>query len=375
MSGLQKRIGMLSACAHRLYLYRPELFDMLKEAGYAVTVFGPEPQSQGDEWLGKAGIRYHELPLSRRGVDPFAERRAMQVIRDAAREERFCMLYSYGIRFAPLANNAAHALGVPCMNVINGAGSLFISRGVSGKLKRLLIFPYIRASLRRSARVVFQNYDDRAMFLSLRLVKEAQCLNVNGSGVNTRRFPEYPLPDARVFGFCSRLNPEKGIDELLRAFENVLKTYPDARLLLAGELDGIQGTATEALLHRLCDSGSAEYLGEITDVPAFLSRCRYFVFPSYREGTPRATLEAMACGRPIITTDVTGCRETVVDGENGLLVNVRSEESLRSAMLRMCGETLPIAEMGRASRKMAEERFDVYAVNRVLIEEIKKLCE
>lgn len=370
-----KRIGLISACAHRLYLYRPELFEMLAAAGYTVTVFGPEPQALGDEWLGPQGIRYRALGLSRRGIDPFAERRALQVIRETAAQAPFCMLYSYGIRFAPLANNAAHALGVPCMNVINGAGSLFISGGLTGSLKRLLILPYIRLSLHRSARVVFQNFDDRAMFLSLRLVREDQCLNVNGSGVNTRRFPEYPLPEARVFGFCSRLNPEKGIGELLLAFENVLKTYPDARLLLAGEMDGIEYTPAAPLLRRLCESGSAEYPGEITDVPAFLSRCRYFVFPSYREGTPRATLEAMSCGRPVITTDVTGCRETVEPGVNGLLVKARDEASLREAMLQFCGETLPIAEMGRASRRIAEERFDVYAVNRVLIEEINRLCE
>lgn len=370
----EKRIGLLSACAHRLYLYRPELFDMLKEAGYDVTVFGPEPQALGDEWLGKAGIRYRALGLSRRGIDPFAERRALQVIKQASAQEHFCLIYSYGIRFAPLANNAAREIGIPCMNVINGAGSLFISGGLSGKMKRLLILPYIRLSLRRSSRVVFQNYDDRDMFLSLRLVKERQCLNVHGSGVNVSRFPELPLPEEPVFGFCSRLNPEKGIAELLRAFDAVLKTYPRARLLLAGEPDGIQGTPTEALLRRLCEQGSAEYPGEITDVVSFLGRCRYFVFPSYREGTPRATLEAMACGRPVITTDVTGCRETVIHGENGLLVRARDEDSLREAMLRFCSEEVPVDRMGRASRKMAEERFNVFAVNRVLIEEINRLC-
>lgn len=369
-----KRIGMLSACAHRLYLYRPELFRMLKEAGYEVTVFGPEPQSLGDEWLKKAGVRYHALGLSRRGIDPLAERRAMNVIKKAAAAERFCLIYSYGIRFAPLANNAARAAGLPCMNVINGAGSLFISDGIAGKLRRRLVLPYIRLSLRRSSRVVFQNYDDRDLFLSLRLVKESQCLNVNGSGVNVERFPELPLPEQPVFGFCSRLNPEKGICELLRAFDAVHKEYPAARLLLAGEPDGIQGTPEEALLKRLCEEGSAEYAGEITDVVSFLGRCRYFVFPSYREGTPRATLEAMACGRPVITTDATGCRETVKNGENGLLVKPRDEDSLREAMLRFCGETLPVAEMGHASRKIAEERFNVFAVNRVLVEEICKLC-
>ena len=368
-----KQIGMLSACAHRLYLYRPELFEAFWEAGYEVTVFGPEPQRLGDEWLGKQGIGYHALPLSRRGVDPLAEQRARALIVKTVKEKHIGLLYSYGIRFAPLANNAAKQAGVPCMNVINGAGSLFITQGVKGDLKRLLILPYIRVSLKRSARVVFQNQDDRALFLSRRLAREEQIITVHGSGVNTGRFPVFPLPEERVFGFCSRLNPEKGIDELLRAFETVLRTYPDARLRLAGEPDGIENTPTEALLRRLCGTGAIEYLGEIDNVPEFLRTLRYFVFPSYREGTPRAVLEAMSCGRPVITTDAVGCRETVTDGYNGLLVKSRDDKTLAEAMLRFCGDDALTERMGRNARTVAEETFDVYAVNRALLDEVKKL--
>ena len=294
---MSKRIGIISACAHRLYLYRPELLDSLRDAGYDVTIFGPEPQSLGDEWLGPHGLRYRQLPVARRRVDPFAERRAKTLLVNAVREEKLSLLYSYGIRFAPLANNSAKRAGVPCMNMINGAGSLFISGGWRGELKRALILPYIRLSLRYSSRIVFQNRDDRAMFADLRLGRASRYMNVRGSGVNAARFPAFPLPDARVFGFLSRINPEKGIEELLRAFEEVLQAYPDAKLRLAGESDGIAGTETEARLQRLCETGSVEYLGEISDVPSFLQTIRYFVFPSYREGTPRATLEAMSCGR------------------------------------------------------------------------------
>ena len=370
---MSKRIGMLSACAHRLYLYRPELFDSLREAGYEVTVFGPEPQSDGDAWLSPNGIRYIHLPLERRRPDPVAELRAKKLIVSTVKETGIGMLYSYGIRFAPLANNAAKSAGIPCMNVINGVGNLFIQKGPEGALKRLLILPYIRFSIRYASRLVFQNRDDRALFTSLRLGKKERYMNVRGSGVNPARFPVFPLPEERIFGYLSRLNPEKGIGELLRAFEKLLQTYPDAKLRLAGESDGIAGTPTEALLTRLCEAGSAEYIGETSDVPAFLRTIRYFVFPSYREGTPRATLEAMSCGRPVITTDATGCKETVTDGYNGLLVRVRDENALLEAMLRFCADDGMTARMGRNARKVAAESFDVFAVNRTLIEEIRKL--
>ena len=277
---MDKRIGIVSACAHRLYLYRPELFDCLRRNGYAVTVFGPEPQALGDEWLSSYAVPYVHLPLERRRTDPFAERKAKELLVRTVKENGIGLLYSYGIRFAPLVNNAAKQAGIPCMNVINGAGSLFITGGFKGKVKRALILPYIRVSLRHSSRVVFQNHDDRDMFLSLRLVREGQYINVRGSGVNTERFPQYPLPKELVFGYVSRLNPEKGIDELLRAFRNVLRTYPDAKLRLAGEPDGIEGTPAWTLLNDLCKQGSAEYLGEISDVPSFLQTIRCFVFPS-----------------------------------------------------------------------------------------------
>ncbi len=369
---MNKHIGMISACAHRLYLYRPELFEALWDAGYRVTVFGPEPQQLGDEWLGKNGIDYISLPLSRRGLNPAAELKAKALIVKTVKQRNIGMLFSYGIRFAPLTNNAARQAKVPCINVINGAGNLFIAEGFTGKLKRRLVFPYIRASLKYSSCVVFQNEDDLRQFLSLRLVKKAQTIQVHGSGVNTGRFPLLPLPRERVFGFLSRLNPEKGITELLQAFERVTEAYPDARLKLAGETDGIEGTPAQELLDRLCKNGSAEYMGEISDVPSFMRSIRCFVFPSYREGTPRAVLEAMSCGRPVITTNAIGCRETVTEGYSGTLVPPRDARALYDAMLCFCDETFNAEEMGRNARAAAEEKFDVYAVNRALLGEIQK---
>ena len=130
---MSKKIAIVSACAHRLYLYRPELFDSLREEGFEVTVMGPEPQSLGDEWLKKEGIPYVGLPLERRGVDPLAERRASSVITNTVKKEGIGLVFSYGIRFAPLANNSARRAGVPCMNVINGLGNLFIADGAAGE--------------------------------------------------------------------------------------------------------------------------------------------------------------------------------------------------------------------------------------------------
>ena len=370
---MSNKIAIVSACAHRLYLYRPELFDSLREEGFEVTVMGPEPQSLGDEWLKKEGIPYIGLPLERRGVDPLAERRASSVITNTVKKEGIGLVFSYGIRFAPLANNSARRAGVPCMNVINGLGNLFIADGAAGAVKRAAILPYIGASLGYSSAIVFQNRDDREVFRSMRLGRESCYMSVRGSGVNTSRFPVLPLPEERVFGFLSRMNPEKGICELVSAFKTVLKDYPDAKLLLAGEQDGISPSC-QAELDGLIEQGSAEYLGEISDVISFYRRIRYFVFPSYREGTPRVSLEAASCGRPVITTDAVGCRETVRDGYNGLLVTPRDSGTLAGAMLRFCAEPELAERMGRNARGFIEDNFDVYSVNAELIKKIKEIC-
>lgn len=371
---MSEGIAVISACAHRLYLYRPELLDEMKKLG-GVTVFGPEPQEAGEKGLKPHGIGYVSLPLERRRADPFAETKAKALIVKTVRERNIGLVYSYGIRFAPLANNCAKAAGIPCMNVINGAGNLFIAKGIKGAVKRALILPYIRYSLRYSSRIVFQNDDDREMFRALRLGRSDRYMNVNGSGVNTARFPVFPLPEDRVFGFLGRVNPEKGVDELLRAFKNVLAVYPDARLLIAGESDGIAGTPTETLLNGLCETGAAVYLGEISDTPEFFKKIRCFVFPSYREGTPRVNLEAMSCGRPVITTDATGCRETVTDGVNGILVKPRDVETLTNAMLRLCENGEEAAMMGQNSRKTAEIKFNVHNINSELIASVKELIQ
>lgn len=369
---MTKQIGIVSACAHRLYLYRPELFDALRNEGYEITVFGPESEELGREWLSKHSLDYVCLGIGRRSIDPLAEIRARDLLADEIKKRGIGLLYSYGIRNAPLVNLAAKKAGVPCINTINGAGSLFISDGVKGELKRMLIQPYISMCLRYSSRVFFQNSDDRELFVSRHLVDETKCIQVCGSGVNTSRFPVYPLPEGRIFGYCSRLNPEKGIYEMLSAFSDVIKKYPDAFLRLAGELDGIDGTPAAEIMDELIKSGHAEYLGEISDVPGFQKSIGCFVFPSYREGLPRAVLEAMSCGRPVITTDVTGCKETVIDGYNGILVKVKDIPTLRDAMLSFCNGTVSAEEMGKNSRTLAEQKFNVYAVNRIIIDEIKK---
>ncbi len=370
---MRKTIGMISACAHRLYLYRPELFGSLWDAGYDVIVFGPEPQAQGDQWLGEQGINYIGLPLERRQTDPFAEIKAQSLIADAVRRYEIGLLFSFGIRFAPLCAGSAKRAGIPCINVINGLGHLFVEHGAAGLALRTAVLPYLRTSLRYSSRIVFQNYDDRKLFGQFKVGSPRQFMNVCGSGVNTGRFPVCPLPEERIFGFLSRMNPEKGIQELLSAFPKVLSEYPDARLILAGELDGLL-PESEVQLGRLIDNGAVEYLGEIDDVLSFFKKIRYFVFPSfYREGTPRVNLEAMSCGRPVITTDSPGCRETVQDGVNGLLVKPRDVASLENAMLRFCADDEMTAQMGVQSRKIAEEKFDIFKVNNKLLGEIKKL--
>jgi glycosyltransferase involved in cell wall biosynthesis len=192
---------------------------------------------------------------------------------------------------------------------------------------------------------------------------------VNGSGVDLAQYSPVPLPDAPVFFSAARLLRSKGLEEYAEAALEVRQVYPEAKFLLAGMLD----TGPDAISRDELDrwiAGGIEYLGLLEDVRPALARASVFVLPSWREGTPRAVLEAMAMGRPIITTDAPGCRETTRSGYNGLLVPVRDSAGLAAAMMSLAGDRERRAAMGKASRIIAENKYSVTSVNRDLIEKL-----
>jgi glycosyltransferase involved in cell wall biosynthesis len=202
----------------------------------------------------------------------------------------------------------------------------------------------------------------------LGLIEHGRGYVVNGSGVELQRFSPVPLPGSSTFLLIARFLVDKGIREYVEAAQQVRRNNPRARFLLVGWHDDNPSSLGDEEVNGWVELGIIEYLGRLDDVRPAIAQADVYVLPSYREGTPRTVLEAMAMGRPIITTDVPGCRQTVVEGRNGFLVPPRDASALAQAMNRFIQDGGLAARMGHESRRLAEERFDAEIVARAVVD-------
>jgi glycosyltransferase involved in cell wall biosynthesis len=256
--------------------------------------------------------------------------------------------------------------------LVTGLGYAFTGEA-SGKrgLLRKLIQKLYRFGLSKGHKVFFQNPDDQALFRQLDLlpVDIPSCV-VNGSGVDVADYSVAPLRDEPSFLLIARLLGDKGVREYANAARKVKLQHPQVSFKLVGWIDDNPDAIGQHELDEWVNSGTLEFLGKLTDVRPAIAGSNVYVLPSYREGTPRTVLEAMAMGRPVITTDAPGCRETVVDGDNGFLVSVQSVDELVSAIIRFIEEPELTARMGQRSRQIAEETYDVHKVNEFMLSEM-----
>jgi glycosyltransferase involved in cell wall biosynthesis len=256
--------------------------------------------------------------------------------------------------------------------MITGLGYAFTSgpaqfkRGLTG----LLLSQMYRLAFLPAKSVVFQNPDDLNYFHALGILPQRVPVSrVWGSGVDLSTFAPQPLPKQPIFLMLARLLSEKGVREYIHSARIVKSAFPQAVFRLAGFIDSGPSAIPVSELTDWVRQGVVDYLGDLYNVKSALSACRFYVLPSYREGTPRSVLEALATARPVITTDVPGCRETVIHGRNGLLVPPRDSEALAIAMQRLIMQDDLLTEhMAQASLELARERFDVHKVNLQLMD-------
>ncbi|MEX0387409.1 glycosyltransferase family 4 protein [Spiribacter onubensis] len=363
------KILILGSISRSLLNFRGPLIQRLRERGYNVTTYtvADENSSKVAETLKDWGVEYHTVDIARGGTNPLADIRTRLAIQGLLREARPDVLLAYTSKPVIYGGLAAQAVaGVRFFPMITGLGYAFTpAAGAKRRFLRFLLTQLYRRSLRGAERVIFQNPDDQAMFTELGLLPNPECAaRVHGSGVDCEAFPSSPLPEAPVFLMLARLVADKGVREYVEAARRVRAVHPDARFRLAGGLDPNPASVSQAELDAWIAEGVIDYLGPVHPVQPELTNCRYYVLPSYREGTPRSVLEAMATGRPIITTDAPGCRETLEHGVNGLLVPPRDPDALASAMLELLSAPEKRSQsMADESLRMARERFDVHRVN------------
>ncbi len=356
--------------------FRGPLLKALVARGHNVHAGAPGLAADTDTVakLSQMGVIPHNVPFQRTGVNPFADLWAMVALVRLMRKLRPDAVFSYTIKPVIWGTLAAHAAGVPRRYaLITGLGYAFTGapRGKRWLIQRVTRGLYARA-LKCASGVFFQNPDDAALFRDLGLVPTFVPITVvNGSGIDTEVFTTAPLPEMPIkFLLIARLLGDKGIREYAAAAQNIRRTHPDIEFHLVGGTDPNPDAIPEAEVRGWYAVGDIVWHGALSDVRPAIAAAHVYVLPSYREGTPRSVLEAMSMGRPIITTDAPGCRETVVQGENGFLIAPRDAQALAAAMQRFLEDPTMIAPMGRRSRAIAEERYDVHKVNGVMLKEM-----
>ena len=340
-------------------------------SGHEVLAIAPEHDASARAAVEAMGVAFATVPLHRAGMNPLHDVTTVVSLTRAFREFRADVVLVYAAKPVVYGLMAARLARVRLrVALITGVGSALAGgRGLRRRTLSMLLRSLYAVALRQAQLVFFQNPDDERLFRSLGLVRNHhRVVRVNGSGVDLARFSLVPLPPPPVtFLMIGRLIRDKGVGEYVEAARRVRHAHPEVRIQLLGALDLNPSRISAQELEAWRAEGAIEYLGSTSDVRPFLSRAHVCVLPSYGEGMPRSVLEAMAMGRAVLTTDVPGCRETVEDGRNGLLVPARDAAGLAEGMLRMLAEPGRLEQMGLQSRVMAEERFDVHAVNHAML--------
>jgi glycosyltransferase involved in cell wall biosynthesis len=264
---------------------------------------------------------------------------------------------------------------VSYFTLITGLGFSFGGATIMRRILRTIASALYRLSLRRATRVVFQNKENCEFAIQNNLAPPEKCFVVDGSGVDTSWFKPTVLPSGPpVFLLIARLLADKGLREYAIAAALVKSQYPEAVFQLLGPVDPSPNSIPMDEVNSWKKFDSIHYLGSAEDVRPFIAKCHVYVLPSYHEGMPRTVLEAMSMGRPILTTDTPGCRETVVPDLNGHIIPKANAEALANKLIWFLENRSRWQDMGDSSRQIAETRFDVHKINKELIKILNLDC-
>jgi glycosyltransferase involved in cell wall biosynthesis len=383
--------------------FRGPLLREFVKAGHEVIACAPGECGDVPERLKSMGVTYRSIRLHRTGANPLVDIVDFILLLQMIRELRPDIVLCYTIKPIIYGSMAAWLGGVRrIFSIVTGIGYVFTGNSLKQRLLRPLVRWLYRAALSRNQKIFFLNQDDRDTFCHYGIIKNEETnIYIHGEGIDLEEFSPGPgggraasfqdsgvvlakyvddtstrVPDGKCsFLLIGRLIKDKGIVEYVEAARILSAKYENLRFQLLGPFDSNPTAISKHQIDEWQWLGSIEYLGETRDVRPFISGCNVFVLPSYREGLPRTVLEAMSMGRPIVTTEAPGCRETVTEGENGFLVPVKNSGALAAAMEKFILQPELIEQLGRRSREIAEERYDVRKVNAVILKAIGLLDE
>ena len=373
---LNKKIVLIGTVASSFYGFRADLICTLLKEGHKVYAFTSEYTAEDLKKIEKLGATPITYTLNRGGLNPLADVIATYQLSKKIKAINPDLVFSYfskPVIFGTLAAKLAKAPRV--VGMLEGLGYTFTEqpKGLSKKtqlIKKIQVFLY-KIALPQLDQLIFLNPDDPKDLLEKYAINVKKVEVLGGIGLNLQDYPYQPLSNIHLplkFLFIGRLLKEKGIHEFVQAAKLVKEKYPETEFTVLGAIDHANlGALSEAELHQLIQTNIIHYPGHVSNVSDWIAENHIFVLPSYREGVPRSTQEAMAIGRAIITTDVPGCRETVVDGVNGFLVPKWNPEALAEKMIYFIENPEQVSLMGAASYEIAKEKFDAKVVNKRLI--------
>ena len=373
-----KHILIFASYGPSLINFRLDLIKKILSKGHKVSVAAPSNKFSNKlkKKLIDLGINVNIFSLTKTGLNLFKEFKSIYEIYKVIKSSKPDIIISYTSK--PVIYTGLVLKFFPKINyypLITGLGFPYTDvNSIKKKFLKYLTTKLYQEALKRSVKVIYQNKDDELLFFKLKIVtNKKKTFIVNGSGVDLKFFSLTRLPSRPIFLMASRLLIYKGVREYVEAAKIVSLNFPNVKFQLAG---GIDENPSSISLHELkswIKFGVIEYLGEKNNIRSILKSCKYFVLPSYyREGVPRSILEALAVGRPIITTDSVGCRSTVTHKKNGLLVPVKNSIALAKAMMKLLNEKEKnIKKMAKKSYILAKKKYDINKVNKRMLEIIR----
>ncbi len=365
------KVAIVINTSWNIYNFRMGLIKAFQQEGHQVVAISPKDEYS--HYLEEAGCEYFPIKMENKGSNPVKDFLLIQNLKKIYKQVNPDVILQYTIKPNIYGTIAANQLKIPVINNVSGLGTVFLHKNLVAQVAKSLY----RYAFRFPKKIFFQNNDDRQLFIENGLVKIEKTGLLAGSGINLNNFQQQPLSQKTTFTFLlvARLLYDKGIREYVDAIRILRQRNNQAEFQLCGFFDLASNLGvTQEEVKEWEKEGLITYIGKTDNIQQTMKGVHCVVLPSYREGTPKTLIEAAALGKPIVTTDVPGCREVVIDHKNGFLCEVKNPEDLADKMekvFRLSSEE--IVKMGNESRILAENKFDERFVIQKYLEVIKEI--
>ena len=361
------KILLITPTSEQVIGFRKNLIERLQEEKYNISVLTFDDTFK--EEIEYKNIDFHWIKDQNRNLNPikilFLKNKYLKEIRKINPD----IVFTFMLKPNTFGVLAAKKAGVKKIySMVEGAGDVFIKNGLKWKIIRFIVCKLYKKAFKSANKVFFLNNDDKAEFIARKLVKEKQCAVIPGIGVDTEYFAFKPIKNHKTFLMVARMLKTKGVMEYCKAARIVKQKYPDAVFNYLGA----EGDLKIADIQEFIDDGSINYLGTTKDVRPFIEDSfLLLLLSSYREGLPMSIMEAESVGRGIITSNNIGCKDTVIDGYNGFLIDRGDYKAMAEKVIWCIEHPRETEEIGKNARKYAEENFDQEEINKYIVEKIK----